>query len=209
MTTHPNISRLNEIVYRYAEKGIVESINGTKFICPLMTAPLAFLHRIFYDRETGSRARLNQMFGFPVCNEYIQLMSWCNGADLFDNSFFIFGISQELKRGLGLEDQRPISLQAELNAAHRSILTNDLWQPFASVTGYADLYSLSLSAQGEARIALRDGPAWVAASILDVVIEFAVFFDRLSNEEGLIIERSEHLDIVLADFIYNTWADPG
>ncbi len=191
---------INEIIFRYAEKGVLRSSNGTKFVCPLSHAPLAFLHKIFGESGKSRRPQLDRLYGFSVPEDYDQLMIWCNGATLFDNALFIYGVCPEVTRGLTLEDQRPLSLESELELARLTRSGADLWRPFGAVTGYADLFNLELHPQGETRVTSRDGKAWPAGSVKEVVTSLVRLFDQLTDHRGFVVERGAQLDRELREF---------
>lgn len=114
-----------------------------------------FLHKVFGGLSKNRQRELHHLYGFAAPEDYNQLMSWCNGATLFDNALFIYGVCSDVTRGLRLEDQRPVSLDTKIEIARLTRSPDDVWRPFGAVTGYADLYSLEISQEGRTRVVLR------------------------------------------------------
>jgi hypothetical protein len=141
------------------------------------------------------------MFGIPLPEDYVSFMSRCNGATLFDNSLFIYGVVTELSRSLSLEDQQPVSLAAELESSRWRHDPPYPWRPFGSVTGYEKLFELEIDASGRARMQCDGSPVRTANSVRDLIGALAACLDGLTDHRGFIDQSRKGMDAELMRFV--------
>jgi hypothetical protein len=201
VTGQPDPLGLNGILFRYALEGRVDARNGSVFICPLPGGPLRFLHKTYGGGERNQPAYLEHLFGFALPEDYLNFMRSCNGATLFDNHLYLYGVVPQLNRGLGLEDQLPISLASELETSRDADDPGRSWRPFGSVAGYGQLFQLEVDASGRARMRGDAGPTRTAESVPELVHALAAMLDGLADARGFPDDTIGRLDSELAAFV--------
>ena len=201
MTQTLDLLGLEPIIWRLQAAGIARTPNGSIFICPLEGGPLRYLHKIFDARPANRRHELRTLLRFPPPDDYSAFMNQCNGVTLFDNCYSIYGLGTEVNRGLRLEDQRPILLPHEIEAADALYGSSYPWRRIGSVAGYEQSFELEICRTGEAGMRSVEGAVRAFPSFREMVCALARLFDQFVSERGFRDTSQQRMDGILMDFL--------
>ncbi len=204
MTATYITTSIASILYRYRDKGSITIANGTEFICKIDGAPMRFLHTLYRGSEATARD-IADLWREPLPASYRGFVTRFNGANLFDNSFDIFGLVKDFNRGLSLEDQRALSIEhAIMERRHLAPPDAEDALPVASIAAATELFDAGLRRDGSVTLRDERGKARVFASFTDFVETLCVLLDNLTDANGLRDDTGEELQREMVEFISNS-----
>jgi len=179
---------IEAILNRCSAKGIEQTVQGAKFICPLpKIGPLAFLHCLFAPCTASQLEDVRDLFGFGLPDEYESFLKLSNGASLFRDAVSIYGIGGNFSRGLSLSDQAAFSL---VDMHERFRLSQSLdwslgWRPVGFIAALQQSY-LTLNAKGVFRLRYGVGRERQWGSFYNVLFECVHVADEHFDCDGYI-----------------------
>ena len=85
---------------------------GNRFIRKLPDKrALGYLHKLHTPLSEEGLRKLSKVYDHRLPSEYENFLRWSNGASLFDNNVYLYGLVDTLDRSLSPDAQQPISIE--------------------------------------------------------------------------------------------------
>jgi hypothetical protein len=154
------------------------------FIGPILGGNLKYMHKLF-SPLADAEERLRGALGWPPPPAYSCFFSFSDGAILFDNTVFIYGLNSSISRDLRPENVRPISLKRELEnwRAHSSSKKN--WALVGSVAGYSSRYSIEICVDGRTRINTQESTSRTFPCFLSALLAVIKLAEKHCDANGV------------------------
>lgn len=189
--------KIYNYVLKHIDCGKIETPDYL-FICPLELGKLRYLHKLFKAGSHIVDDEISSIFGFTPPADYFEFMKCINGATLYDNTFSIYGVCDNLNRGVRLEDQLPISL----NDINNFKLSDRIgFMSIGSISGGNDLFEIEVNSLGDFIIRSPLGFSKTFAKFERVLCSISEILDLISNETGLHDDTGVQVDIRMNEFL--------
>jgi hypothetical protein len=165
----------------------------------LQGGPLQFLHKLFVSGEDIASI-VEGILGFPIPLSYANFFSLSNGATLFDNSLFVFGIDGAESREISIDDIRPLSLKEHVDI-QRQIDPGRQWVEVGSVAAATKTYAIQIKPDGVTAVCDPEGPRREYPAFLPLVTTLVQILAQHSGPQGLIDPTAEALQSEIDRFI--------
>ena len=183
----------------YAPGLDVTYAKGSTLIGKLPGGPLRYLHKLFSPKENAAY-ELEKALGFPPPLSYEKFFSLSDGATLFDNTLFLYGIEGTVSREVSIDNVRPISLIEEVEI--RRITNPDLeWIEVGGLSAATKSYSILLNQDGVTVLRSPDGAGRESRTFLAILLTLFKIMQNNSGPLGLIDGTAETLQAEIDSFI--------
>lgn len=174
--------------------------NGNRFIRKLPDdRSLGYLHKLFTPLDDAGLESLHQALEQPLPADFTSFLQWSNGACLFDNKIYLFGLIGSLSRDLSPEKQQPISIDDNnrIFAATNGARWAEGWRVIGSVVGWSSSYAIELHRDGRCAITSEQ----IARSMPSFTQCLSTVIDRVDacfSCDGIIDRSHAELESALA-----------
>jgi hypothetical protein len=138
----------------------LKSTAGNRFIRKLPdNRSLGYLHKLYTPLDCAGCQQLRDALGRDLSPEFESFLRWSNGANLFDDQIYLFGLVGTFSRDTALENQQPISI-VDRNSIHSAVTSarwHDGWIQIGSVVGWSSTYGIELHKGGACALTSEDG----------------------------------------------------
>lgn len=133
---------------------------GNRFIRKLPDdRSLGYLHKLHGPLGKVEIGRICDGIGRRLPAQLESFLHWSNGASLFDNRIYLFGLAEgAFSRSLAPEMQKPISIvnQNRIFSAAKSRRWNDGWIHVGSIVGWDADYEIELHENGDCAVTFQE-----------------------------------------------------
>ncbi len=193
---------LSHMMNKFDESEIVTTESDNKFIHKIAENNLGYLHVLYGGSSSSS---LNSLRNFYIHRDYLEFMRSYSGASLFDNTFQIFGLRDNLKRSILLNDQNAISLKNRSGINVKSYLdvVDDFWLKVSCVSFFEKSYFIELSKDGDIRLVSESVFTEKFYSFSQWFKFICQFIDSSSYTNGCDISKGEALELEFESIVFN------
>lgn len=177
----------------------VSRVDDTVLVQKLPGGPLSFLHKLFVSRE-DTVTSVEEVLGFRIPQSYANFFGLSNGAILFDNTFFLFGIGSAESREVSLNNIRPLSLSQQVDV-QRQINPASRWTDIGNIAAATKTFIIRIDTLGITALADREGNRREYPTFLSLVAVLVEILAQHSGPQGLIDPTAEALQHELDNFI--------
>lgn len=192
-----DLSLIKEIVYTNGLE--VSQVDEIIFIGKLNGGPLSYLHKIFFPANDPHKD-LQNILGFPAPASYSKFFSFSDGATLFDNTLFLYGINGAVTREISVNNVRPISL-AEQVELQRRISPDQDWVEVGTLAAATQSYSIRIQPSGSAALCSPNGDSRIYSRFLGLLLILIQILQNNSGPDGLIDPSAETLQSEIDSFL--------
>lgn len=173
---------------------------GNRFIKKLPDdRSLGYLHKLHGPLSNVEIERICDGIGRRLPAQMESFLCWSNGASLFDNQIYLFGLAESVSRSLAPETQKPISIvdKNRIFSAARHRRWNDGWIHVGSIVGWDANYEIELHESGACAVTFRE--ATYSSASFEQCVESII--DRISicySCDGIIDHSFGEVDAAVA-----------
>lgn len=151
---------------------------------------LRYLHKLFVPEKYDY---IVNAIGFAPPSGYKEFFEYSNGAILFDNTLFIYGIIDQFSRKVTIEKIVPISL------TERAAISSNWpeWAEVASLSGYSRTYTIDVAANGRSRLKYNHTVLSERVTFLHLLCELIDILENIISESGMDDVSARRLEVEL------------
>lgn len=192
-----DLAVIKDVIYAYELD--VTITDGAILIGKLPGGCLRYLHKLFVPTD-DIIIRIENILGFVVPKSYAQLFLLSDGATLFDNTLFLYGISAASTREVSIENARPVSLMDQVEIQRRANPDLD-WIEVGSIAAATKNFSIQINRSGSAALNNLDGHARYYPTFLSMLSVLTQILHKNSGAQGLIDDSGESLQSEIESYI--------
>jgi hypothetical protein len=177
----------------------VTEAKGSILIAKLPGGPLKFLHKLFVP-HAGAEKEVERIMGFPPPPSYAAFLTFSDGAILFDNTLFLYGVCGIKNHSVSIENIRPISLEEQVNFQRMTIPALD-WIEIGSLAAATETYSLQINSLGCTSLCNKEGERRECGRFLSMLLLLVQILNQHSGRHGLYDPTAETLQQEMKRFI--------
>jgi hypothetical protein len=129
------------------------TLSGNRFIRKLPDdRALSYLHKLYAPLDTIKLDRLRSALASKLPADFEAFLLWSNGASLFDNQLYLFGLVEDFSRDIAPERQQPLSIIDKNSGSGR-----EGWTRIGSVVGWSIRYDIEVHETGACALTTEEG----------------------------------------------------
>jgi hypothetical protein len=137
---------------------------------------------------------------FSVPISYAEFFLFSDGATLFDNTLFLYGVDSASARETTVENIKPISLLERVEI-QRNIDPSLEWIEVGSLAAATKNFSIQINRLGSALLSDPDGGKREYPRFMPMLSALVLILNNSSNAHGLIDESGENLQVDVENYI--------
>lgn len=191
------IQRLRQKIYDEASD--VAHAGASILIGKLPGGPLRYLHKLFAPSEDAPY-ELGKILGFSPSDSYAAFFLMSNGATLFDNTLFLYGMGDAGTREVSVDNIKPVSLNEQV-AISRMANPGLEWIEVGSIAAATENYSIQVNSHGLTALSSSSGQRREYTNFLAALLVFVEVVQSSCGLQGITDESAAELQIEIENLI--------